>query len=100
MQSVVVTGVSTGIGWGIAKVMTAKGFRVFGSVRKQADAERLQAELGEHFSPLIFDVTDESAVARGAAEARAVLAGGRLWGLVNNAGIAVAGPLLEASADD
>ena len=80
MQSVVVTGVSTGIGWGIAKVMTAKGFRVFGSVRKQADAERLQAELGEHFSPLIFDVTDESAVARGAAEVRAALAGGRLWG--------------------
>ena len=51
MQSVVVTGVSTGIGWGIAKVMTAKGFRVFGSVRKQADAERLRAELGEGFSP-------------------------------------------------
>jgi NAD(P)-dependent dehydrogenase (short-subunit alcohol dehydrogenase family) len=39
MQSVVVTGVSTGIGWGIAKVMTAKGFRIFGSVRKQAYAE-------------------------------------------------------------
>jgi NAD(P)-dependent dehydrogenase (short-subunit alcohol dehydrogenase family) len=34
VQSVVVTGVSTGIGWGIAKVMTTKGFRVFGSVRK------------------------------------------------------------------
>ena len=46
MQSVVVTGVSTGIGWGIAKVMTRKEFRIFGSVRKQADAERLRAELG------------------------------------------------------
>ena len=100
MQSVVVTGVSTGIGWGIAKVMTAKGFRVFGSVRKQADAERLRAELGECFSPLIFDVTDEAAVARGAAEVGAALNGGRLWGLVNNAGIAVAGPLLEASANE
>ena len=52
MQSVVVTGVSTGIGWGIAKVMTAKGFRVFGSVRKPADAERLRTELGARFSPL------------------------------------------------
>ena len=100
MQSVVVTGVSTGIGWGIAKVMTAKGFRVFGSVRKQADAERLRAELGERFSPLIFDVTDAAAVARAAAEVRAALAGGPLWGLVNNAGIAVAGPLLETSADE
>ena len=100
MQSVVVTGVSTGIGWGIAKVMTAKGFRVFGSVRKQADADRLKAELGERFSPLIFDVTDEAAVARGAAEVGAALDGERLWGLVNNAGIAVAGPLLESTADE
>ena len=100
MQSVVVTGVSTGIGWGIAKVMTARGFRVFGSVRKPADAERLRAELGERLSPLLFDVTDEAAVARGAAEVGAALGDGRLLGLVNNAGIAVAGPLLEASADD
>ena len=100
MQSVVVTGVSTGIGWSIAKVMTAKGFRVFGSVRKQSDADRLRAELGERFSPLIFDVTDEAAIARGAAEVRAALSGTRLWGLVNNAGIAVAGPLLETSVDE
>jgi len=100
MQSVVVTGASTGIGWGIAKVMTAKGFRVFGSVRKQGDADRLRAELGERFSPLIFDVTDEAGIARGAAEVSAVLAGARLWGLVNNAGIAVAGPLLESSIGD
>jgi NAD(P)-dependent dehydrogenase (short-subunit alcohol dehydrogenase family) len=98
VKSVVVTGVSTGIGWGIAKVMTTKGFRVFGSVRKQADADRLTAELGERFSPLIFDVTDEAAVAAGAAEVGAALDSGRLWGLVNNAGIAVAGPMLEASA--
>jgi len=100
VQSVVVTGVSTGIGWGIAKVMTAKGFRVFGSVRKQADADRLKAELGERFSSLLFDVTDEAAVGRGAAEVRAALNGERLWGLVNNAGIAVAGPLLESTAEE
>jgi NAD(P)-dependent dehydrogenase (short-subunit alcohol dehydrogenase family) len=80
--------------------MTAKGFRVFGSVRKQADADRLRRELGERFSPLLFDVTDEAAVARGAAEVRAALSGTRLWGLVNNAGIAVAGPLLESSTGE
>jgi len=100
VQSVVVTGVSTGIGWGIAKVMTAKGFCVFGSVRKQADAERLKAEMGDRFTPLIFDVTDEAAGGRAAAEVGAALGNERLRGLVNNAGIAVAGPLLEASADD
>ena len=43
-QNVMVTGVSTGIGWGTTKVLIAKGFRVFGSVRKQVDADRLQRE--------------------------------------------------------
>ena len=43
-KDVVVTGVSTGIGWGTTKVLVSKGFRVFGSVRKQVDADRLQRE--------------------------------------------------------
>jgi NAD(P)-dependent dehydrogenase (short-subunit alcohol dehydrogenase family) len=94
MRSVVVTGTSTGIGWGIAKVLTTKGFRVFGSVRKKADADRLSAELGSRFVPLLFDVTDEAAVQAAATEVRAALGGETLAGLVNNAGIAVAGPLL------
>ncbi|MBV9540927.1 MAG: SDR family oxidoreductase [Alphaproteobacteria bacterium] len=99
MKSVVVTGSSTGIGWGIAKVLIQKGFRVFGSVRKQADAERLKAEFGAAFVPLLFDVTDEGAVARGA-EQVAALGGETLAGLVNNAGIAVAGPLLYLKLDE
>ena len=44
-KDVVVTGVSTGIGWGTTKVLVSKGFRVFGSVRNQADADRLQREV-------------------------------------------------------
>jgi NAD(P)-dependent dehydrogenase (short-subunit alcohol dehydrogenase family) len=95
MRSVVITGTSTGIGWGTAKVLIGNGFRVFGSVRKTSDAERLAAEFGDRFVPLIFDVTDEAAVTAAAADVRAALAGGRLAGLVNNAGVAVAGPLLE-----
>ncbi len=66
MKSVVVTGVSSGIGWGAAKVLTGAAYRVFGSVRRTEDAERLSAELGANFFPLIFDVTDEAAVAAGA----------------------------------
>ena len=61
MRSVVVTGASTGIGWASAKLLLDKGFRVFGSVRKQADAERLRAEFGTNFTPLMFDITDEAA---------------------------------------
>jgi NAD(P)-dependent dehydrogenase (short-subunit alcohol dehydrogenase family) len=95
MKSVVVTGVSTGIGWGCVKVLIASGFRVFGSVRKEADADRLVKEFGSNFTPLIFDVTDGAAVAKGAQQVEAALGGKTLAGLVNNAGIAVPGPLLE-----
>jgi NAD(P)-dependent dehydrogenase (short-subunit alcohol dehydrogenase family) len=85
MRSVVITGTSTGIGWGTAKVLIAHGLRVFGSVRKTADAERLSAEFGDAFVPLLFDVTDEAAVNAAAAQVRAELGGEKLAGLVNNA---------------
>src|SRR5262245_20603635 len=100
MKSVVVTGASTGIGWATAKLLLDKGFRVFGSVRKQADADRLKGEFGANFTPLIFDVTDEPAVLAAAREVRAALNGEKLAGLVNNAGIAVTGPVLGLSVDD
>src|ERR1700729_3097795 len=100
MQSVVITGASTGIGWATAKLLLDRGFRVFGSVRKQADADRLTNEFGVNFTPLLFDVTDEAAVLAAAREVRSVLGGETLAGLVNNAGIAVAGPVLELAADE
>jgi NAD(P)-dependent dehydrogenase (short-subunit alcohol dehydrogenase family) len=100
MRSVVITGASTGIGWATARLLLDRGFRVFGSVRKPADADRLRAEFGPNFIPLQFDVTDEAAVQAAAREVRAALAGETLAGLVNNAGVAVAGPVLELSADE
>src|SRR5258706_7111454 len=100
MQSVVVTGVSTGIGWGTTKILLQKGFRVFGSVRKTQDAERLAKEFGANFIPLIFDVTDEAAVQAAADQVRGQLNGETLFGLVNNAGIAVPGPLIHLDTDD
>ena len=99
-KSVVVTGVSTGIGWGAVKVLVGRGFHVFGSVRKSADADRLTAEFGDAFTPLLFDVTDEAAVRAGAQQVEAALGGATLAGLVNNAGIAVAGPLLYLPLDE
>ena len=100
MKSVVITGASTGIGWAAAKLLLDRGFRVFGSVRKQADADRLKTEFGANFTPLLFDVTDEAAVLSAAREVRSQLNGETLAGLVNNAGIAVPGPVLELAADE
>jgi NAD(P)-dependent dehydrogenase (short-subunit alcohol dehydrogenase family) len=100
MQSVVVTGSSTGIGWGISKVLVAKGFRVFGSVRKQADGDKLAKEFGAAFVPVLFDVTDAAAVRKAADLVATKLEGQPLFGLVNNAGIAVPGPLLYLDVDE
>ena len=98
--TVVVTGASTGIGYAIAKWFTTRGWRVFGSVRKPADGERLQRELGGSFTPLLFDVTDTAAIKAAAAQVESELGGATLNGLVNNAGLVVAGPLLHLPEDD
>src|ERR1700674_5834901 len=93
-KDVVVTGVSTGIGWGTTKVLVSKGFRVFGSVRNQADADRLQREFGDDFVPLVMDITDADAVHQAAQKVGSMIGDRNLVGLVNNAGIVVSGPLL------
>ncbi len=100
MKSVVITGASTGIGLSAAKILVERGFRVYGSVRKQEDAERLVNELGKGFVPLLFDVTDEAAVKTAAEQVRENLNGETLFGLVNNAGVAVAAPMLQYAIDE
>jgi NAD(P)-dependent dehydrogenase (short-subunit alcohol dehydrogenase family) len=100
MDTAVITGVSSGIGLGIARVLSQHGWLVFGSVRKRADGERVQRELGERFVPLEFDVTDGAAVSRAADLVRERLHRQTLSGLVNNAGVAVPGPLLHQPIED
>jgi NAD(P)-dependent dehydrogenase (short-subunit alcohol dehydrogenase family) len=100
MQSVVVTGVSTGIGLAVAMDLTARGFQVFGSVRKPEDGARLKAELGPLFTPLVFDTTDRDAIFAAAEQVKTALNGAPLFGLVNNAGIAVAGLLLYMAPEE
>lgn len=97
---VVITGVSTGIGYGAAKELVRRGYTVFGSVRKQLDAEHLKVELGTSFLPLLFDVTDEAAVKRAALEVGEHIQGQGLAGLINNAGIGVSGPIELLSVDE
>lgn len=92
MKNIVVTGASTGIGWAVCKTLAEKGFRVFGSVRKEEDGARLTGELGA--TPLLLDVTDADSIARAAQTLRAQLGGEPLHALINNAGIAIPGPLL------
>ena len=95
------TGASTGIGRAVARKLADSGFRVFGSVRRIADAEGLREEFGEALTPLLFDVTDADAVRAAAAQvARELGPRQRLAGLVNNAGIATSAPMLHVPLEE
>lgn len=99
MQSVLITGTSTGIGRATALRLDAAGWRVFAGVRKEGDAESLREAGSERLVPLVLDVTDAAQIAA-ASERIGAEAGGRLDGLVNNAGIAIPGPLETLPIDD
>jgi NAD(P)-dependent dehydrogenase (short-subunit alcohol dehydrogenase family) len=91
--AVLVTGSSTGIGRACVLELDRRGYRVFAGVRSPDDGQRLQAEASPRLRPLRLDVTDAAAIAEAAALLRGELGQRGLAGLVNNAGIAVTGPL-------
>ncbi|MCB1543293.1 MAG: SDR family NAD(P)-dependent oxidoreductase, partial [Rhodoblastus sp.] len=99
-RSVVVTGASTGIGYAIAQLLAREGFHVFAGVRRMDDADRLVEEIGDEVTPLVFDVTDPQGVADAARDVGERLGDTTLAGLVNNAGIATAGPLLHQPIEE
>jgi NAD(P)-dependent dehydrogenase (short-subunit alcohol dehydrogenase family) len=99
-RTVVVTGISTGIGYGVAQVLIRAGYQVIGTVRKAEDAERVRGELGVRLLPVLMDVADDDDVQRAAAEIRTLVGERGLAGLVNNAGMAVAGPLMHIDLEE
>src|SRR6185503_17646090 len=92
-RAVVITGASTGIGAACALQLDRLGFRVFAGVRKPADGEALQRQASDRLTPILIDVTDAASIATAADTVAAFVGEAGLAGLVNNAGIGVAGPL-------
>lgn len=92
MPSALVTGSSSGFGRGVAQSLLDLGWDVVGTVLSPAEAEGLP------WDTAVVDVTDDVATAslRDLLEAR----GGRLDALVNNAGIAMAGPWEEITPSE
>jgi NAD(P)-dependent dehydrogenase (short-subunit alcohol dehydrogenase family) len=100
MKAILITGVSTGIGNAAARALVELGYQVFGSVRRPEDAERLQEELGDHFTPLLFDVTDSAAITTAVKQVAEATGSEGLYALVNNAGIVIPGPLKYMPLED
>jgi NAD(P)-dependent dehydrogenase (short-subunit alcohol dehydrogenase family) len=92
-RTVLVTGASTGIGEACARALHAAGFHVLAGVRREADAQRLRAAMPVRLQPIKLEITDPVNVAGTARVVAEVTGDAGLHALVNNAGIAVAGPL-------
>ena len=99
-KSILITGVSSGIGHGTLSYFVKKGFHVYGSVRNSKDANKLKKIFRENFTPLIFDVTKEAQVKKAASIVKKDLKNSNLLALVNNAGVAISGPILLQKVKD
>jgi NAD(P)-dependent dehydrogenase (short-subunit alcohol dehydrogenase family) len=99
VRSVLVTGASTGIGRATAMRLDASGWRVFAGVRDPAAAESLRGEASTRLTPVFLDVTEPEQIAA-AAELVEKESEGGLDGLVNNAGVAIPGPLETIPLED
>lgn len=97
--AILVTGASTGIGQACATRLVREGCRVIAGVRKAADGERLSADAPDRLQWIILDVTDAAQIAAALETITQWVGEPGLAGVVNNAGIALGGPLEFVSSD-
>ena len=90
---ILITGVSSGIGYDATTYLIDQGYHVFGSVRKDKDFQQLTNDFKENFTCLQFDVTKKEEVQIAYEKVKAIVGNQKLHGLVNNAGLALGGPI-------
>lgn len=100
MRSVFVTGSSTGIGRATALRLDREGWQVFAGVRRKEDGESLRREASERLVPVILDITDPAQTVAAASTIEQTVGENGLDGLVNNAGVAILGPLETIPLED
>ena len=91
-QPIAITGASTGIGKATAIYLDRLGFRVFAGIRKEADGQALSKEASDRLTPIHLDVTDDNSIADTISIVTEATSG-ELFGLINNAGLSLNGPL-------
>jgi NAD(P)-dependent dehydrogenase (short-subunit alcohol dehydrogenase family) len=103
-HTIVVTGASSGIGRASAIALAGRGFRVLAGVREEADGEALRGAAPPKAEGVIeslrLDVTDAAQIEAARERAAELVGETGLWGLFNNAGISVNGPIEFLEPDD
>ena len=93
IKSVVITGASRGIGRTSALLLDKSGFKVFAGVRSREDGEQLVRKSSGNIIPVTIDVIKQDTIDSAANKIAGIIKSSGIWGLVNNAGIAIAGPM-------
>ena len=94
-KAVLVTGASSGLGSKMTQVLSQNGFFVYATARKKADLDRLNAM--DNVEAIKLDVLNQEDI--DAAVKHVEKAGRGLYGLINNAGVAVFGPMIEVPTE-
>ncbi|GHO41869.1 SDR family oxidoreductase [Ktedonospora formicarum] len=92
-KAVLITGAAGGIGTATARQLDNLGFQIFAGVRKFSDGERLQREISAQITPVELDITDEASIIQAVETISEAVGEKGLYGLVNNAGMIVEGPI-------
>lgn len=98
--AVVITGTSTGLGRATALLLDKRGYRVFAGVRTDKDAESLKQAASGNLTPIIMDVTKPEQIKSVSDFVSFAVGDEGIFGLVNNAVVAVDGPLECVAIDD
>jgi NAD(P)-dependent dehydrogenase (short-subunit alcohol dehydrogenase family) len=91
---ILVTGASSGIGESACHALAAAGYDILAGVRQKSDADRLAALMNDKIHPILLDVTEDTSVSQAVKEAACLMGENSLVAIINNAGIAVSGPVL------
>lgn len=98
-KRVLITGSSTGIGFETCKLFADKGYEVFAGVRQQKDYDRLNTMM-DSVRAIYLDVTKPEDVAKAYELLDSLTKPADAFVLVNNAGVALAGPSECITAED
>lgn len=97
-RPILITGASSGIGEACAVHLAHQGFKVYAAARRVEKLKALEGVAGGKITAIALDLTDDSAIE--AALALIAADGTPLYGLVNNAGISVTGPIEDVPVNE